>query len=62
MQQTGNKGLCEHSLIENEMAGVGVDNISHEHISSIRALSETHNEDSENISDSFMHMYWARQR
>jgi len=28
-------------LIGNEMAGVGVDNTSHAHISPIRALSET---------------------
>ena len=46
----------------NEIAGVGVDNTSHAHISSIRALTETHNEDSVNVRDSFMNMYWTRQR
>ena len=51
-------------LTGNEMAGVGVDNTSHAHISPIRALSETHNEDSVNVRDtsSFMYLHWTRQR
>ena len=46
----------------NEIAGVGVDNTSHARIGSVGALSETHNEDSVNVRDSFMNMYWTGQR
>jgi hypothetical protein len=57
VQQTGNKGLFENSLIGNELAGVGVDNTSHASISSIRALTETHNEHSVQVRDRLIHSH-----
>jgi len=62
-----NKGCAvywKQRLTGNEMAGVGVDNISHAHINPIRAISETHNDDSVNVRDtsSLMHMHWTGQR